>query len=118
MFKKASEYYLSKEILFSQMFFSTIILLPFIIYLRPTIEHTDIIPLITLGIIHQGFAVLLFITALKKLPAQNVSIVTYLEPVGAIILAFLILKEIPASMTIIGGLIILSSAYLTTKIGD
>ncbi len=114
-FKKALKYYSSKEIIFSQMFFSTIILLPFIFYLKPVIAYSDIFPLITLGVIYQGFAVLLFITALKNLPSQNVSIVTYLEPIGAVLLALLILKEIPSLTTIIGGAIILISSYLIIK---
>ena len=114
-FKIASKHYSNKEIIFSQMFFSVIMLLPFVIYLKPTIIHSDIIPLITLGLLHQGLAVLLFITALRNLPSQNVSIVTYLEPVGAVFLAFLLLNETTSLHTIIGGLIILVSCYLTIR---
>ena len=113
--KKASKYYSSKEILFSQMFFSTIIILPFILYMRPTITYLDIFPLIILGVVHQGITFLLFINALKKISSLKVSIITYVEPVMAILLAFIILFEIPSYMNIIGGVLILISSYLTIK---
>ncbi|MEK6936783.1 MAG: EamA family transporter [Nanoarchaeota archaeon] len=115
LFKKASTHYNDKEILFSQMFFSVIILLPFILYQKPTILLADILPLLLLGIVHQGFNVLLFIKAVTKLPAQNVSLITYLEPVGAVILSLIFLKEIPHLYTLIGGLLILTSCYFTIK---
>lgn len=115
IFKKASEFYEDKEILFSQMFSSSIILLPFILYQQPNILSHDIIPLLILGIIHQGFNVLLFIKAVTKLPVQNVSLITYLEPVGAVLLSLIFLKEIPTITTLIGGILILISCYLTTK---
>lgn len=115
LFKKASKYYTNKEVLFSQMFFSVIILTPFILYLRPIVQSSDIGILITLGVVHQGIAVLLMITAIRGLLAQNVSIITYLEPVGATILAIFFLSEIPSYYTLIGGALILISCYLTIK---
>ena len=65
--------------------------------------------------LHQGLNVLLFIKAVTHLPAQRVSIITYIEPLSAVILAFLFLREIPNIFTLIGGLLILTSSYLTIK---
>lgn len=114
-FRKASKFYSSKEILFSQMFFSVIILFPFVLYMHPVFLFSDFLLLLILGFVHQGIAVLLMIKALKMLPSQNVSVITYLEPVGATILALLFLGEIPSLATLLGGGMILFSCYLILR---
>lgn len=52
--------------------------------------------------------------ALKYLHASVVSASSLGEPVGATLLAWLLLQEKPSPLTIIGGLIILLGIYLTT----
>lgn len=52
---------------------------------------------------------------LKFLPAALVAITTLGEPIGSAILAFIILKEVPSSMTLIGGVLILAGIYLATR---
>ncbi|MBI2546181.1 EamA family transporter [Candidatus Woesearchaeota archaeon] len=113
--RKASKYYQPKQILFGQMGFAALFLAPVMLYLQPDIAATDIIPLLILGLVHQCFAVLLIVKAIRALPAQNVSIVTYLEPVSAVILAFIFLNEVPSIATLLGGALILASCYLITK---
>lgn len=49
--------------------------------------------------------------ALGKVPAYYVSLAVLGEPVGAGILAFFILKEIPSSSQLLGGLLILAGLY-------
>lgn len=56
--------------------------------------------------------------ALKYLHASAVSVSVLGEPVGATLLAWLILKEQPPIYTIIGGAFILGGIYLTTLRGD
>lgn len=53
--------------------------------------------------------------SLKFLPAALVAVTTLGEPVGSAILAFLILKEIPTTMTLIGGVLILGGIYLASR---
>ena len=55
--------------------------------------------------------------ALKYLPAAQVSTSVLGEPIGATILAVIILKEIPTLLTILGCIITLSGVYLTLKFG-
>ncbi len=113
--RKASKYYQPKQILLGQMGFAALLLSPVIVYLQPALARTDILPLLVLGLVHQCFAVLLIVKAIKALPAQNVSIVTYLEPVSAVVLAFIFLNEVPRIATLLGGVLILASCYLTVK---
>lgn len=53
--------------------------------------------------------------ALRYLPVALVSVTTLGEPIGSSILAFLILKEIPSSLQIIGGILILAGIYITSQ---
>lgn len=53
--------------------------------------------------------------ALRFFPATVVAILTLGEPIGSAILAFLILKEAPGSLEIIGGLLILSGIYVALR---
>jgi drug/metabolite transporter (DMT)-like permease len=49
--------------------------------------------------------------ALRYLPAAFVAVTTLGEPIGSAILAFFILSESPASVTVIGGVLILLGIY-------
>jgi len=53
--------------------------------------------------------------ALRYLPVALVAVTTLGEPIGSSILAFVILKEIPTSLQIIGGVLILAGIYVTSK---
>ncbi len=52
---------------------------------------------------------------LRFVPVTLVAITTLGEPVGSAVLAYFILKEIPASLTIGGGLLILMGIYISTR---
>ena len=52
---------------------------------------------------------------LRFIPASLVAITTLVEPIASAILAYFILRETPASGVIIGGALILSGIYLTSR---
>jgi drug/metabolite transporter (DMT)-like permease len=52
--------------------------------------------------------------ALRYLPAAMVSITTLAEPVASAILAYVILHEAPARLTLLGGVLILTGIYLAS----
>ena len=53
--------------------------------------------------------------ALKYMPASFVAVTTLGEPIGSAILAFLILREMPSSVVILGGGFILAGIYLASS---
>jgi len=55
---------------------------------------------------------------LRFVPVTLVAITTLGEPVGSAVLAYFILKEMPASLTIGGGLLILVGIYVSTRKRD
>jgi drug/metabolite transporter (DMT)-like permease len=53
--------------------------------------------------------------ALRFIPASLVAITTLVEPIGSAILAYFILREMPTNGVLLGGVLILSGIYLTSR---
>jgi len=62
--------------------------------------------LMMLGILHTGVTGILYVSALTIVPAQQVSILVYLEPVTAVLWAWAVLGESPTLATLAGGVMI------------
>jgi drug/metabolite transporter (DMT)-like permease len=54
----------------------------------------------------------LFIEAMRRQTAQTASIISSLEPVYGMALAFLFLHEVPAPRTLLGGAVILTAVIV------
>jgi len=109
-----SQKYSSLVITFFQDFFATLLLLPFIFFIRPDLDFRNIFLLIILGIFCTAGAHSLFIKGMKYIKAQTASIIGSLEPVYGIVLAFALLGEMPSLRTILGGVIILGAVFTVT----
>lgn len=71
--------------------------------------------LIVLGTLCTALAHTLFIRGLHTVSAQTASLIAGLEPVYGILLAMIVLAEIPAARTAIGGAVILSTVICATR---
>lgn len=112
--RKFSQQYSSLVIAFFQDFFATMLLIPFFFILRFRISTKDLILLGLLGVFCTAGAHTLFIKGMRYIKAQTASIIHSLEPVYGIVLAYLLLHEVPALRTILGGIIILIAAIAAT----
>jgi drug/metabolite transporter (DMT)-like permease len=54
---------------------------------------------------------------LRYIPATLVAIITLVEPIGSALLAYFILREVPANSVLFGGLLILVGIYLASRPG-
>jgi drug/metabolite transporter (DMT)-like permease len=96
---------------FYQNLFAAFCLVIPVILIRPkALATTDLPALIFLGVVCTALSHTLFISSLKQIRAQTASVITGLEPVYGIILAFFLLKEIPALSTLVGGGIIIGAS--------
>jgi drug/metabolite transporter (DMT)-like permease len=102
------------KISFYQDFFAAFVLLPFLILNVSATSTTDWLWLLLLGIVFTALAHTFFIQSLKKVNAIYASIVATLEPVYGVVLAIIIIDEIPALNEILGGLFVLSAVLLKT----
>ena len=104
--KQYGERYSAFTIAFFQDGVASVILMPFFLNSPKDLSGTDIGYIVILGIICTALAHTLFIQSMKKVRAFTAGIVACLEPVYGIILAGILLHEVPSLRALIGGLMI------------
>lgn len=77
-----------------------------------------IICLLVLGFLHTGIGYIIYFDAVNKLPAQTVGILSYIDPVEAVLLSALFLREPVTIFTILGAVMILGAAAVSELTGD
>ncbi len=102
----------SVKIAFWQDSIAALALLPFLFILRPVLTGKDLGLLLFLGVVCTAGAHTLFIDGMRRQTAQTASILSSLEPVYGIALAYLFLREIPAPRTLFGGIVILAAVIV------
>ena len=71
--------------------------------------------LLVAGIVHTGIAYWLYFGSIGDLPSHTVALLSYIDPILAIVLSVLLLRE-PMSFTAgIGAVMILGAAYISEK---
>ena len=69
--------------------------------------------LILLGIIHTGIAYVLYFSSLKNLKSNTIAILSYIDPITAVLISSLFLGEKMTVFQIIGGVLILGSTFIS-----
>ena len=77
------------------------------------VTTVGIICLIVLGALHTGIAYIIYFDAVNKLSAQTVGILSYIDPVEAVLLSAFFLKEPITIWTIIGAVMILGATAVS-----
>ena len=93
---------------------AAVCLLPYVLLTEKAsgiaLSGRELIMVLVVGIIHTGVAYALYFSSMKALSAQNIAIFSYIDPVFAIILSALILKEPMGFSDILGAVLILGAA--------
>jgi len=76
-------------------------------------DARSIIFILILGIIHTGVAYVLYFSALRDVKAHTAAILSYVDPILALIFAALILKEIMSPWELVGAILVLGGAFLS-----
>lgn len=76
------------------------------------IPSESIFPILLLGLVNTGIGCYFYFSSISDLPVQSVSICGYLEPLSAVLLSLIILRETMLPMQIIGTILILGGAVL------
>jgi drug/metabolite transporter (DMT)-like permease len=87
---------------------AALFLSPVLFFLAPSLGRRSLALLATLGIVCTAGAHTLFIQGMRSVRAQTASIISSLEPVYGIVLAFWLLGERPSPRTLLGGAVILA----------
>ncbi|MBQ6150943.1 MAG: EamA family transporter [Mogibacterium sp.] len=83
-----------------------------------SITTVGIICLLILGVLHTGIGYIIYFDAVNKLPTQTVGILSYIDPVEAVMLSAFFLKEAISIYTVIGAVMILGAAAISELTDD
>jgi drug/metabolite transporter (DMT)-like permease len=68
-----------------------------------------------MGIVHSTIAPILYYKGLQSVTANKAAVLGYLEPVCAIMFSIVFLNEVPGVQSIVGGMVIVFSGYMTVR---
>jgi RarD protein len=63
--------------------------------------------LLVIGLIHTGITYCLYFSSLKELPGQKAAILSYIDPLVAVLISVVVLKETMTPLQVVGGILIL-----------
>jgi drug/metabolite transporter (DMT)-like permease len=92
-----------------------LILLPFVGHTALLLTPGEWGGLILLGVVFTAVAHALFIRGMMAVKAQLASIIASLEPVYGILIALVVLSEVPSTREILGGVVIIGAIVYATK---
>lgn len=75
------------------------------------VQPVDWLPLLALGLTNTGLGCYLYYTSIGQLPAQQVALFGYLEPLSSVFYSAFLLHETLAPVQILGGLLIVGGAF-------
>ena len=104
-----------------QLLMASFVLLPYV-YAKEGLDFSGInslgiILILFLGVVHTGFAYFLYFGAVKQLKGQTIAVLSYIDPISAVIIAAIFLVEGMNFIQILGGVLILGSTFLSENIG-
>ena len=71
------------------------------------LNTTGWVCLLVVGLVHTGVTYCLYFSSLKELPGQKSAILSYIDPLVAVLVSVLLLRESLTPMQVVGGLLIL-----------
>ncbi|MBS4538259.1 EamA family transporter [Clostridium sp. D2Q-11] len=101
----------SYSIVLIQTLVASLFFMPFINDFH-VINIKNFILLLVVGLVHTSLALTLYFEGIKKIRVQSIGVLSYIDPLSAVLFAFIFFQEIPSIMTIVGGILILISTYI------
>jgi len=114
MNRRFASRYSGVKVCFFEQTAAAIMLSPVLFTLKELPGKTDIAGMAVIGALCTALAFSLFVTAQRSISAQTAGIISGMETVYGIILAFIILREVPSAREFIGGSVIMGVAMLSS----
>jgi len=100
---------------FFQFISAVIVLVPYVAVTEglriPVLDGTGLVCLLVVGLVHTGLTYCLYFSAVKEMSGQEASILSYLDPLTAVVLSAAVLGEKMTLPGIAGGLMILGFTF-------
>ena len=102
-----------------QLSLASVALLPYVLLTENwgivTLTPLALVLLLVAGIIHTGIAYWLYFGSMDHLPSHTVALLSYIDPILAIFLSVILLREPMTLSAGIGAVMILGAAYISEK---
>lgn len=99
-----------------QFLAAILVLIPYVLFTGGVhlgnLDVTGWICLLIVGLVHTGITYCLYFTSLKELSGQEAAILSYMDPLVAVVIGVLVLKEPLSWQQLVGGLLILGFTLL------
>lgn len=103
-----------------QLYGAGILLVPYLFFTSSftavDFDGMAIVMLLIVGIIHTGIAYALYFGSLDKIKSQTVAMMSYIDPIFAILLAALLLQEPMTTLTLVGAVMVIGSAFISERV--
>ena len=100
-----------------QLFISGVLMLPYcfmtVDFSAVSMDSMQLVVLMTVGILHTGVTYLMYFGAMEHVSGQSVAVISYVDPVVAVLLSVFVLKEPLSVAAWVGAGIILAAALLS-----
>ncbi len=101
---------------FLQFSVAAVVLIPYVAFTDgfhlASLDGKAWVMLLTLGILHTGVAYCLYFSAISGLPGQKAALISYLDPLIAVLISVLALNEAMTVFQVIGGVLIIGFSLL------
>ncbi len=102
---------------FVQLVGSGAILVPYVLWFDPIQVGLEVptqwLMLVVLGVFHTGLAYTVYFNVVTRLTSRSVAMISYIDPLSAIVMATIFLSETMGPLQIIGATLILASTFLS-----
>ncbi len=102
-----------------QLFAASFTVVPYILLTEDissvSLSAESVLMVLIVGIVHTGIAYAMYFGSMKGLRAQSIAVISYIDPVFALILSAIVLGETLTAWGIIGAVLIMLSALLSEK---
>lgn len=100
-----------------QLLSAGIVMVPYLLvtngFTGQTFAVSSVILLLIVGIVHTGMAYVLYFGSMDGLNVQSIALLSYIDPVSALLFSAVLLKEPLSLLSIIGAVMIIGSAVVS-----
>ncbi len=100
-----------------QLGLSAILLLPYVCLTEElgalVFDGKTVALLLVMGVLHTGFSYALYFGTIRTLPAQTLALFSYIDPIVAVLLSALLLKEPMSIFSVMGAVAVLGSTIVS-----
>jgi drug/metabolite transporter (DMT)-like permease len=89
-----------------------LILLPFVGFRVPAVSDKGWASILVLGLFHTAFLGMAYVAVIKRVKAQHMGVLSYIDPVSSTLFAWALLGEVPGWQNFAGGALIIAAGCI------